>query len=401
MFISGITNACGVILIAAAPVWSETCPAPGDCCDAHDTPGCSDAVCCQTVCDVDPFCCSVAWDGLCVFEGSTLCAPCPPRPPRPVCGGIATGLCCVPHKSPGCSDAACCDLVCAIDPPCCEEAWDMTCVTMANTMCPGGCGCLPCPGEGGDCDRADGTPGCADLKCCTTICEFDSFCCSVAWDGICVEEASFLCIEEDFVQCGACKGPDLNGDFNVDGADIGLMLAAWDPDGFCGATGICGDLDGDSAIDEADLGLLLAAWSEGAVNFVENEICGDDTNGGCNSVPTVVENVACGWKLCGSVWSSPSLRDTDWYEIDLSDRDGATLLTVYTNAEFAASVFIVDTHCPPKVFASVTGAPIGVPRVSACLPPGAYRIVVVPSGFFDMPCRQDYQLTIECDEECR
>jgi predicted outer membrane repeat protein len=49
---------------------------------------------------------------------------------------------------------------------------------------------------------------------------------------------------------------DLNGDFTVDGADLGLLLSEWGTCANCD-----GDLNGDGAIDGADLGLLLAAWS--------------------------------------------------------------------------------------------------------------------------------------------
>ncbi len=55
---------------------------------------------------------------------------------------------------------------------------------------------------------------------------------------------------------GAMCPADLNGDTAVDGADLGLLLAAW------GETGGAGDLNCDGAIDNADLGLLLSAWGE-------------------------------------------------------------------------------------------------------------------------------------------
>ena len=48
--------------------------------------------------------------------------------------------------------------------------------------------------------------------------------------------------------------PDLDGDGQVSGADLGLLLAGW---GEPGPT----DLDGDGTTNGADLGLLLAAWS--------------------------------------------------------------------------------------------------------------------------------------------
>jgi len=51
---------------------------------------------------------------------------------------------------------------------------------------------------------------------------------------------------------------DLNGDGAVDGADLGLLLLAWDPTGPVTSPA---DLDVDSTVDGADLGLLLLAWS--------------------------------------------------------------------------------------------------------------------------------------------
>ena len=50
--------------------------------------------------------------------------------------------------------------------------------------------------------------------------------------------------------------PDLDGDGEVTGADLGLLLAGW---GEPGPT----DLNGDGTTNGADLGLLLAAWSTG------------------------------------------------------------------------------------------------------------------------------------------
>jgi probable HAF family extracellular repeat protein len=54
---------------------------------------------------------------------------------------------------------------------------------------------------------------------------------------------------------------DLDGNGTVDGADLGLLLAAWGdcPDG--GPELCLADLDGNGSVDGADLGLLLGAWT--------------------------------------------------------------------------------------------------------------------------------------------
>ncbi|MCX5641107.1 MAG: hypothetical protein NT059_09905 [Planctomycetota bacterium] len=56
----------------------------------------------------------------------------------------------------------------------------------------------------------------------------------------------------------SCLG-DLNLDYVVNGADLGLLLGAW---GACpgGTPGCIGDLNNDGVVNGADLGLLLGAW---------------------------------------------------------------------------------------------------------------------------------------------
>ncbi|MFO0872429.1 MAG: LamG domain-containing protein [Phycisphaerales bacterium] len=50
--------------------------------------------------------------------------------------------------------------------------------------------------------------------------------------------------------------PDLDGDGDVDGGDMGILLGAWG----VAPRGTAADLDSNGMVDAADLGLLLAAW---------------------------------------------------------------------------------------------------------------------------------------------
>lgn len=54
------------------------------------------------------------------------------------CGDPAAGSCLKPNGSPGCDDAACCNIVCAIDSFCCEGIWDDACVLIALDNCDDG-----------------------------------------------------------------------------------------------------------------------------------------------------------------------------------------------------------------------------------------------------------------------
>jgi len=49
------------------------------------------------------------------------------------CG--TTGNCYAVHLTGGCSDASCCSAVCALQPECCSDSWDQSCVTRALAVC--------------------------------------------------------------------------------------------------------------------------------------------------------------------------------------------------------------------------------------------------------------------------
>jgi hypothetical protein len=92
------------------------------------TPGCGPNGCVAWICGVDPFCCTVAWDGWCVQEVGTVCQF------RCDCGQICT------EGNAYYPDA--CDCVARVysaDPYCGEVFWDSICISEANTLCSAGC----------------------------------------------------------------------------------------------------------------------------------------------------------------------------------------------------------------------------------------------------------------------
>jgi len=182
----------------------DVCNIPAsNCCAANDTPGCDDPKCEAAVCEIDPFCCDVEWDGACADEAQTAC-PDICDPPNPACGPDA-GDCCAANGSPGCDNADCCACICDCDPFCCDTEWDAFC---AGEGFVGNCGasnpdspcteqCADCVdgggGGGSDCCEANGTPGCDDQACEDLICGQDAFCCETSWDGICADAANKQC----------------------------------------------------------------------------------------------------------------------------------------------------------------------------------------------------------------
>ncbi|MCH8824956.1 MAG: hypothetical protein IH984_15780 [Planctomycetes bacterium] len=65
------------------------------------------------------------------------------------------------------------------NPECCDD----------ETECDGG-------GEG-DCLLPNGTPGCEDAECCSSVCPIDPMCCQIEWDELCALIAGDLCYPSD------------------------------------------------------------------------------------------------------------------------------------------------------------------------------------------------------------
>ena len=156
--------------------------------------------CVKAVCALDAYCCNVAWDAICVAEATSECNACqnpsdPTPPPAPVCAHSE----CKPGASLEAECSDCAATVCAQDSFCCDNAWDALCVNQAQDVCGDVCAA----------DPTDPTPPpatCAHNECKTgkaldatcsdcadLVCSEDSFCCSTAWDGFCVQEANALC----------------------------------------------------------------------------------------------------------------------------------------------------------------------------------------------------------------
>ncbi len=68
--------AIGVTTFLIAPSSATAqCPAPGNCCTPHPTPGCENASCCTTVCGSSPECCFDQWFPHCANFAQVDCGP--------------------------------------------------------------------------------------------------------------------------------------------------------------------------------------------------------------------------------------------------------------------------------------------------------------------------------------
>ena len=178
-------------------------------------------------------------------------------------------------------------------------------------------------GTGGDCCISNpGTMGCIDTECCDTVCAADAYCCATEWDQICADQAAVMC-----TACGAG-------------------------------------------------GCSLPPFGQAEV-----ELCSEDTNGGCNA-GGASEPASFPVSIGGSYWSSAAMRDTDWYSFTTSEGTEITA-TLYSN--IPAFCALVDANACTIVGTVSTGSCPST-MLTACVGPGSYYIVALPSAFAEFPC---------------
>ncbi len=110
-------------------------PLVGDCCAPHDTTGCEDFDAVACACGISADCCNpeIGWPEACAGIAGGLCGACPPEP---------AGDCCDVHDTYGCSNELVSACACQITGgSCCgeevffAETWSEWCVLQADQYC--------------------------------------------------------------------------------------------------------------------------------------------------------------------------------------------------------------------------------------------------------------------------
>jgi hypothetical protein len=202
---------------------------------------------------------------------------------------------------------------------------------------------------------------------------------------------ALLCCNDD-----ACDNPDYEGDDGYQSYIACCHLLANHSycivvDGYSGASG-----DYELVVTQGDCGGCVVECPAGAAQ--EGEECGTDINGGCNTEGLPTTPIECGETVCGTSYALNGTRDTDFYELVITQ---PTTVNWCAYAEFAAQVAIVSPGtlgCLDNiVYAIVYGdTPCQVTCASAeCLQPGTYWLFVASVAYDGVPC-SDYVAHVEC-----
>jgi len=133
--------------------------------------------------------------------------------------------------------------------------------------------------------------------------------------------------------------------------------------------------------------------------FTEPEPCGDDVNGGCNMAVPAFTPIDCEDTVCGTIWADGGTRDTDWYELVLTE---LTLVTWSGVGEFPFVIGFVDTADCALAAAMdpyAVGDPCDTISCSRTCGPGIYWLFASHQDYYDLPCddNNDYWCAVSCE----
>jgi hypothetical protein len=131
----------------------------------------------------------------------------------------------------------------------------------------------------------------------------------------------------------------------------------------------------------------------------EQEICGEDTNGGCNG-GIGNEYIGLNRTVCGTFWAEGGTRDTDWFEFDLLE---PAVVTMTAQSTLNVTIGLLTNTCPPTIYEIDATQSCGA-TISACLPAGSSVAFIARAGFDDPACGSgdlnSYTFTLSVGETC-
>ncbi|MCP3903081.1 MAG: hypothetical protein GY715_05535 [Planctomycetes bacterium] len=320
------------------------------------------------------------------------------------CGDCNTSTCCKPQplNEGGCDDLECQDAVCELDPFCCDVWWDPICVRQATFLCPTVCAPVFCVGSNDDaCDASflqSTFNWCSEAGRSYWVLvngagSTGEFTLSVYDDGqacdeppIC-ERCEFECPATDHVEnepnCGIPEDI-VNGGCN---SPIGFTSDCCTPNEGPG----CDDLICQFAVCEIAPYCCAEGWDAGCAQLAI-DICSV-----CDGLVYPMEPILPGESYCSTVGATNDRRDVDWYKLQL-DEDAFVEMTV--TAPFSPIFGIVDNFGIDSCEGLSVFVAMAVPlacettTVGAYLNAGTWYMLLAPARFEFLPCQTEYQLSV-------
>ena len=132
--------------------------------------------------------------------------------------------------------------------------------------------------------------------------------------------------------------------------------------------------------NEACTQCALSPWPPSGTN--ENEACGTDLDGGCDSTPNPLSlNIVSGQKYYGTIWADNGANDTDYYKIVI-DPNHPQYLRWTANAEFPMLVLLANSPLACPLTSAIDAGVAGTDpnrATTECKPDTVWTILTDPN----------------------
>ena len=117
----------------------------------------------------------------------------------------------------------------------------------------------------------------------------------------------------------------------------------------------------------------------------ENEVCGDNTNGGCYLANPVYQNVTCNETVFGSCWAENGNKDFDWYRFEIYET-GLTSILISSEFPVTVDIFNIGDCSVPQLITTESYNSCEQNTFMVNLPSGTFAAVVKPTTSSLLEC---------------
>ena len=139
-----------------------------------------------------------------------------------------------------------------------------------------------------------------------------------------------------------------------------------------------------------DFTLCLEAFEQcditpGVNSYSENEVCGDNSNGGCFVTNPSYQDVSCNETYYGTCWAENGVKDYDWYRFEIFE-PGSFDMTLSSEFPITINVYNIDNCTSPNLVQSNSFNSCEQNEIGMNLGPGMYAAVIQATTTSDLFC---------------
>ena len=123
----------------------------------------------------------------------------------------------------------------------------------------------------------------------------------------------------------------------------------------------------------------------GVNSYTEDEVCGNNVNGGCFVSNPSYQDVSCNETYYGTCWAENGIKDYDWYRFEIFE-PGSLDMTLSSEFPVTVDIYNIDNCSAPQLIQSNGFNSCEQNEIGMNIVPGIYAAVIQPTTTSDLFC---------------